>query len=75
MNPRSQGALDSWLQTACEDAERRGLPLLKPLLEALARSTAALREADRAVHDSGLLPGILEGDAGSPRTPAADTTE
>lgn len=35
-----------WLKAACEDAERRGLPELKPLLETLARSTAALREAD-----------------------------
>ncbi len=36
----------SWLAAACADAERRGLPELKPLLETLARSTAALREAD-----------------------------
>ena len=35
-----------WLEAAVEDAERRGLPELKTLLEALARSTAALREAD-----------------------------
>jgi hypothetical protein len=39
--------VDAWLQAACDDAERRGLPELKPLLEALARSTVALREADR----------------------------
>ena len=37
-----------WLKAACEDAERRGLPGLRPLLETLARSTAALRDADRA---------------------------
>lgn len=41
--------VEGWLKAACEDAERRGLPELKPLLETLARSTAALREADRAV--------------------------
>ena len=41
--------IDAWLKAACDDAERRGLPELKPLLETLARSTAALREADRAV--------------------------
>ena len=35
-----------WLEQASHDAERRGLPSLKPLLEALARSTAALRLAD-----------------------------
>lgn len=36
----------TWLDTAAQDAERRGLPALRPLLEALARSTAALRAAD-----------------------------
>jgi len=35
-----------WLEHAVQDAERRGLAQLKPLLEALARSTAALRMAD-----------------------------
>jgi hypothetical protein len=40
-------APDRWLDAACADAERRGLPELKPLLEALARSTAALREHER----------------------------
>ena len=38
--------IESWLQAAIADAERRGLPELKPLLEALARSTRALRAAD-----------------------------
>ena len=36
----------TWLQAAIADAEKRGLPDLKPLLEALARSTQALRAAD-----------------------------
>jgi hypothetical protein len=35
-----------WLQAAVADAERRGLPELKPILETLARTTAALRAAD-----------------------------
>ena len=35
-----------WLRGAIADAEQRGLPQLKPLLEALAKSTAALRDAD-----------------------------
>ena len=35
----------SWLEYAARDAECRGLPALRPLLEALARSTAALRAA------------------------------
>jgi hypothetical protein len=38
--------IDAWLAAACADAEQRGLPELKPLLESLARSTAALRAAD-----------------------------
>jgi hypothetical protein len=36
----------TWLAMAIDDADRRGLPGLRPLLEALARSTAALRAAD-----------------------------
>lgn len=38
--------IDDWLQAAIADAERRGLPALKPVLEALARATKALRAAD-----------------------------
>jgi hypothetical protein len=38
--------IDAWLRAAINDAERRGLPQLKPLLEALAQSTRALRAAD-----------------------------
>jgi hypothetical protein len=38
-----------WLAGACADAERRGLPELKPLLEGLARATDALRAADPAL--------------------------
>jgi hypothetical protein len=36
----------SWLDMAIQDAERRGLPALRPILEALARSISALRSAD-----------------------------
>ena len=39
--------IPAWLSHACADADARGLPELKPLLEALARSTQALRDADR----------------------------
>jgi hypothetical protein len=38
--------IKSWLDASIQDAERRGLPALRPLLEALARATAALRTAD-----------------------------
>ena len=41
-------AVDSWLARAAADAESRGLPELKPLLETLARSLRALRDADHA---------------------------
>jgi hypothetical protein len=42
MHPR----IEAWLAAAIDDARRRGLPELQPLLEGLARSTQALREAD-----------------------------
>ena len=35
-----------WLRAVAADADQRGLPQLKPLLETLAASTARLREAD-----------------------------
>jgi len=38
--------IKSWLDAAVQEAERRGLPQLKPLLETLARATSALRSAD-----------------------------
>ena len=42
--------IESWLQAAIADAERRGLPDLKPVLEALARATTALRAANFNEH-------------------------
>jgi hypothetical protein len=36
----------TWLDNALQDAERRALPALRPLLEALARATSALRSAE-----------------------------
>jgi hypothetical protein len=38
--------IKAWLETAVQDADRRNLPGLRPLLETLARSTSALRSAD-----------------------------
>jgi hypothetical protein len=35
--------IETWLSAAKADADRRGLPALKPLLETLAVSTRALR--------------------------------
>jgi hypothetical protein len=43
--------IESWMASAVADAAKRGLSELKPLLEALARSTEALRAADRQQHD------------------------
>ncbi|HTL44771.1 MAG TPA: hypothetical protein VL262_10575 [Vicinamibacterales bacterium] len=40
--------VDAWLTSACADAERRGIPELKPLLESLARAMQALRDSDDA---------------------------
>jgi aspartyl-tRNA(Asn)/glutamyl-tRNA(Gln) amidotransferase subunit A len=55
MTPESP--LDGWLRSAIEDAERRGLPELKPLFEALARATAGLRAAERADADRDAVAG------------------
>ena len=38
--------IKTWLETAIQDADRRNLAGLRSLLEALARSTSALRSAD-----------------------------
>jgi hypothetical protein len=35
-----------WLEMTLRDADRRNLPALRPLLQALARATSTLREAD-----------------------------
>jgi len=37
--------IDAWLRTAIADAEERGLPELRPLLDDLALATGALRAA------------------------------
>lgn len=45
--------IETWLAAAIADAEKRGLPELKPILETLARATKALRSADFNDHASG----------------------
>jgi hypothetical protein len=45
--------IDAWLQAAIADAERRGIPELRPILETLARATTALRAADFNSHAQG----------------------
>jgi hypothetical protein len=38
--------IKAWLDAAVQDAERRGVPALKTLLETLALATSALRTAE-----------------------------
>lgn len=52
-----------WLENAVQDAERRGLPGLRPLLETLARATSALRSADWNLDATG--------EGGEPKSPDA----
>ena len=56
--------IKTWLDIAAQDAERRGLPALRPLLEALARSTAALRSADWNLDAAGAFEETLPPNAG-----------
>ena len=49
--------LKTWLEMAIQDAERRGLPELKPLLEGLAKATSLLRSADWNADAAGDNPG------------------
>jgi hypothetical protein len=51
--------VDRWLAAVEADAEKRGLPELKPLLQGLAASMRALRAGDwndRADSDAGATP-------------------
>jgi hypothetical protein len=45
--------IEDWLKAAIADAERRGLPELKPLLEGLAQATRVLRDAAAGGHANG----------------------
>ena len=45
--------IKAWLDNAVDDADRRGLPALRALLETLARATSALRTADWNADASG----------------------
>lgn len=55
--------VERWLAAAEGDAEKRGLPELKPLLQGLAQSTRALRAGDW--NDA------ADRDAAAPRRPEA----
>jgi hypothetical protein len=55
--------IKTWLEGAIQDAERRGLTSLRPMLEALARSTSALRSADWNFDAAGESDGVPPPDA------------
>jgi hypothetical protein len=60
--------IKTWLDNAVQDAERRGLAALRPLLESLARSTSALRTADwneDSSGESGMVDGRSDADGGT----------
>jgi hypothetical protein len=58
--------IDAWLELACADADRRALPELKPLLQTLAQSTRALRQATDLVDSSAGLHGETASEDDSP---------
>ena len=64
--------IGDWLEAACADADRRGLPELKPLLASLAEATRALRSADwgkagRAADEAAPQPPPAPPEQGAPR--------
>jgi hypothetical protein len=65
--------IKTWLEIAIQDAERRGLPELRPLLEGLAKATSALRTAEWNADASGdNFESPLPLDSTAP-TPSADS--
>jgi hypothetical protein len=46
-------SIDEWLEAAIADAELRGLPDLKPILEGIAAAARALRDAGLSGHADG----------------------
>jgi hypothetical protein len=63
--------INGWLAAAIADAERRGLPELRPLVEALAQATRALRasELPRQERTYGTIAPGSAADTGDSRTP------
>jgi len=68
-------AVDAWLARAIADANARGLPELQPLLQALARSTQALRDADAEFgHPAARHEAPVAHDSAAPEADAIHTT-
>ena len=57
--------VDAWLRAAIVDAEERGLPDLKPLLEDLALATSGLRAANLTPDATGAPLDRTAGSAGA----------
>jgi hypothetical protein len=66
----SDRLIEDWLASACDDADRRGLPGLKPLLSALADATRALRAVDWYAALSATPPAWPSATRGLPALPA-----
>jgi hypothetical protein len=54
--------IKGWLDGAIQDAKRRGLTTLRPMLETLARGTSALRSADWNDDATGQREGVKDTD-------------
>lgn len=63
--------LDDYYDWACKDAERRGLPALKPVLDALRTGARQLRDADWNDDASGGSPGSSSSSSDSTTSPRA----
>jgi hypothetical protein len=63
--------IEAWMSAAIADAERRGLPELRPLIEALAQATRALRAADLMQQEPGRAGLSGPGRAGLPGAESA----
>lgn len=59
--------IEAWLRAAIADADQRGIPELKPLLESLALATRALRAANFPHDTGGTLVARSLGSADAPR--------
>jgi hypothetical protein len=66
--------IKTWLDTSLQDADRRNLPGLRPLLETLARATSALRSADWNFDATGEPPSLLRS-IGEPRRGSTSTPD
>jgi len=64
------GDVQAWLARAIADARARELPELQPLLETLAKSLQALRDADAEFGHPAILP--ESGSAPDSRSPGPD---